>query len=72
MLFLVTYLGSAFESLFMLQMGHAYRARFEDFAVARDKLGLEVVEQWRKEQQDEWDRLSTTVIVFRKLKVMSD
>jgi hypothetical protein len=43
----------------LLQMGTTYKRRFEEFENISDDMLL--VDQWRKDQQDEWNRLSTTV-----------
>lgn len=43
----------------LLQMGTTYKRRFEEFENISDD--MLIVDQWRKDQQDEWNRLSTTV-----------
>lgn len=50
---------SLFDNVILLQMGTTYRRRFEDFAHMEDDKSS--IEQWRKDQQDEWNRLSMTV-----------
>jgi len=52
-------LWSTFDNIILLQMGSAYYARLGDFATAKHSVLV-----WRKEQQDEWDRLSRTVRTY--------
>lgn len=58
-------LWRAFDIVFLLQMGNVYQVRFRDFSDAFMEEGLEAVKQWRKEQQEEWDRLTVTVSGMR-------
>lgn len=45
-----------------LQMVSTFKNRFRDFTEGPDgDEGLKVIEEWRKDQQDEWNRLSMTV-----------
>ena len=51
-----------FDNVVLLQMGQTYQNRLQEFMlVAEGEQGLRQVEEWRKDQQAEWDRLSTTV-----------
>lgn len=54
-------LWRTFDNVFLLQMGHAYQVRFWDFVGATEDGGLNATRDWRKEQQEEWDRLSLSV-----------
>ena len=51
-----------FDNVDLLQMGQTYQNRLQEFMLVADgDQGLRQVEEWRKDQQAEWDRLSTTV-----------
>ncbi|KAJ3539618.1 hypothetical protein NMY22_g4655 [Coprinellus aureogranulatus] len=50
------------NNVLLLQMGTTYRRRFEDFAIISDDIAS--IDQWRKDQQDEWNRLSTTLALL--------
>ena len=52
------FLWHAFDYIFLLQMGRAYRSRFRMFSQKSHD-----VNEWRQQQQREWDRLSTAVRV---------
>lgn len=54
------------DHVLLLQMGRIYLVRFRGFAEAAEIEGLQVVDRWRVEQQEEWNRLSTTVICVLK------
>lgn len=60
-----TILWSIFDVVVLFRMGSIYLHRFEDFEGCDHPLCSDEREQevtlWRKEQQKEWDRLSTTV-----------
>jgi hypothetical protein len=45
----------------LLPMARTYLVRFRVFAEAAEIGGLEVVNRWRKEQQEAWNGVSTTV-----------
>ena len=49
------------DTVFLLRMGQAYQSRFCDFMEATDDGGMDATRDWRKEQQEEWDRLSLSV-----------
>ncbi|KAF9524779.1 hypothetical protein CPB83DRAFT_595015 [Crepidotus variabilis] len=50
------------DNVLLLQMGSAYLIRFHEFALAADGgKDLPSIDDWRKEQQAEWNRLSTTL-----------
>ena len=60
--FLLNLLWRIFDNVVLLQMGSTYLIRFHEFAMAADeKKDLLSIEEWRREQQAEWDRLSPTV-----------
>ena len=60
--FLLNVLWRIFDNVVLLQMGSTYLIRFHEFAMASDgRNDLLSIEEWRKEQQAEWDRLSPTV-----------
>jgi len=50
-----------FDNLVLLQMGSTYMVRFKDFAMASEGKNVVEINEWRIEQQEEWNRLSTTV-----------
>ncbi|KAJ8596862.1 hypothetical protein M405DRAFT_804748 [Rhizopogon salebrosus TDB-379] len=50
-----------FDAIILLQMGRAYLARFRDFAEVAEKDGVKAIDRWRAGQQEEWDRLSSTL-----------
>jgi hypothetical protein len=50
-----------FDKIFLFGIPNAYLSRFQDFDTASRAADLEIIDQWRKEQQAEWDRLSMTV-----------
>ena len=59
---LLNALWRIFDNVILLQMGSTYLIRFHEFAMAADgRNDLLSIEEWRKEQQAEWDRLSPTV-----------
>lgn len=49
------------DHVLLLPIGRTYLVRFRGFAEAAEIEGLQVVDRWRVEQQEEWNRLSTTV-----------
>lgn len=51
-----------FNNVLLLQVGTTYQRRFEDFAIISSD--LDSIDQWRKDQQDEWNRLSTTLALL--------
>ncbi|KAF4612916.1 hypothetical protein D9613_010724 [Agrocybe pediades] len=53
-----------FDNVILLQMGSTYFMRFEQFSVLADAQGMQAVWKWREEQQDEWNRLSTTLALL--------
>ena len=60
--FLLNALWRIFDNVVLLQMGSTYLIRFHEFAMAADgRNDLLSIEEWRREQQAEWDRLSPTV-----------
>ena len=60
--FLLNTLWRTFDNIVLLQMGSTYLIRFHEFAMAGDGTNnLLSIEEWRREQQAEWDRLSPTV-----------
>ncbi|KAF6763680.1 hypothetical protein DFP72DRAFT_1136337 [Ephemerocybe angulata] len=50
------------NNVLLLQVGTTYKRRFEDFAIMSSD--LDSIDQWRKDQQDEWNRLSTTLALL--------
>jgi len=59
---LLNVLWRIFDNLILLQMGSSYLIRFHELAlVAEGGNDLVSVDDWRKDQQAEWDRLSPTV-----------
>ena len=59
---LLNILWRIFDNVVLLQMGSAYLIRFHELAlVAEGGSNLVSVDDWRKDQQAEWDRLSPTV-----------
>ena len=60
--FLLNALWRIFDNVVLLQMGSTYLIRFHEFALQADgRNDLPSIEEWRREQQAEWDRLSPTV-----------
>ena len=50
------------DNVLLLRMGSAYLIRFHELAVvAEGGSDLKSIDDWRKDQQAEWDRLSLTV-----------
>jgi len=50
------------DNVILLQMGSAYMIRFHELTlVAEGGSDLKSIDDWRKDQQAEWDRLSLTV-----------
>jgi hypothetical protein len=47
------------DKIFLLGIGREYSARLANFAD-----NIEDIEVWRKDQQDEWDRLTKSVIIL--------
>jgi hypothetical protein len=59
---LLNLLWRVFDNVVLLQMGSSYMIRFHELAlVAEGGSDLASVDDWRKDQQAEWDRLSPTV-----------
>ena len=56
-----------FDALVLFRLGSIYLHRFQDFSRATheiDEVALhEEITLWRREQQEEWDRLSVTVCI---------
>ena len=51
-----------FDNVILLQLGSSYLIRFHELAlVAEGGNDLASIDNWRKDQQAEWDRLSPTV-----------
>lgn len=56
-------LWRAFDTVVLLGMGTGYAIRFEEFAAVSQGEGCgAIIREWRDEQQEEWNRLYTTVI----------
>ena len=59
-----------FDAIVLFRLGSVYLHRFEDFSRTThqpDVVELELHEEitlWRREQQEEWDRLSVTVCLM--------
>jgi len=54
-----------FDNIILLQMGSTYKARLREFShISNGGDGLRAIEDWRKEQQAEWDRLSTALALL--------
>jgi hypothetical protein len=61
MLLVIKKLLWAFDRVILFGIPTTYLSRLRDFDIVSRTAGLDIIDQWRKEQQAEWDRLSMTV-----------